>query len=246
MTTKRMEILADSFELVERALSLILAQIKETFQGENQPPFFSIVLSGGSTPKPLYQALSRENLPWDKIHIFWGDERYVPVDHPDSNQGMARSAWLDLVNIPAPNIHPMPTDSQNPALDAQKYEDELKQCFGTELPTFDLILLGMGDDGHTASLFPHTEALKVTDKLVTVGFKGEDPRITLTLPLINHANCVIFLVAGENKQYALSHIFAAQADELSYPARAIQPQGNLWWLLDKKAGQELKENNKIS
>jgi len=238
--TRFLEILPDSHQLVERALSLILAQIRESFQVKHQP-FFSIVLAGGNTPKPLYEALARENLPWEKIHIFWGDERYVPKNHPESNQGMARSAWLDHIAIPESNIHPMSTDSNNPALDAQKYEAELKEFFQLDWPILDLVLLGMGDDGHTASLFPRTEALKVTDRLVTVGLKGQEPRITLTLPLINQSKCVMFLVTGENKQPALSQIFAVEADEQNYPARLIQPKGELWWLLDYPAGQKLKE-----
>jgi 6-phosphogluconolactonase len=191
----------------------------------------------------LYEAIASQDLPWEKIHVFWGDERYVPPDHPDSNQGMARSAWLDKVDIPSANIHPMPTDGATPAADAQKHEVELRDFFGTpegEFPKLDVILLGIGDDAHTASLFPHTEALQVQDQLVTVGNKDGQPRITFTAPLINHAHCVIFLVAGASKRPALAQIFAPDADALTYPARLIQPQGELWWLLDESAGQELK------
>jgi 6-phosphogluconolactonase len=204
----------------------------------------AIALAGGGTPKPLYEALSTQDLPWEKVHVFWGDERYVPADHPDSNQGMARSAWLDKVDIPAANIHPMPTDGATPAADAEKHEAQLREFFGTpvgEFPHFDVILLGIGDDAHTASLFPHTDALQVKDRLVTVGNKDGQPRITFTAPLINHAHCVIFLVAGASKRPALAQIFAPDADALTYPARLIQPQGELWWLLDESAGQELKK-----
>jgi 6-phosphogluconolactonase len=156
---------------------------------------------------------------------------------------MARSAWLEKVDIPSANIHPMPTDGATPAADAQKHEVELRDFFGTpegEFPKLDVILLGIGDDAHTASLFPHTEALQVQDQLVTVGNKDGQPRITFTAPLINHAHCVIFLVAGASKRPALAQIFAPDADALTYPARLIQPQGELWWLLDESAGQELK------
>jgi len=182
--------------------------------------------------------MAKENLPWSKIHVFWGDERYVPRSHPDSNQGMARRAWLDKVDIPAGNIHPMPTDAADPALDAQKYEAELGEFFKTgagEFPVFDIVLLGMGDDGHTASLFPHTEALQVRDRLVAVGNSYGQPRLTLTVPLINQARCVIFIALGANKQSALAQVFAPVGDDMTYPSRLIRPQGELWWLLDESA-----------
>jgi 6-phosphogluconolactonase len=155
---------------------------------------------------------------------------------------MARSAWLDKIDIPAANIHPMPTTGTSPAADAQKHEAELQDFFGTPtgtFPAFDIILLGIGDDAHTASLFPQTDALQVQDRLVTVGNKDGQPRITFTAPLINQAHCVMFLVAGSSKRPALAQIFAPVADAMIYPSRLIQPQGELWWLLDHSAGQEL-------
>jgi 6-phosphogluconolactonase len=175
--------------------------------------------------------------------VFWGDERYVPPDHPDSNELMARRAWLDRVDIPTGNIHAIPTNETDPAAAAVQYERHLQEFFHSsadELPSLDVILLGMGDDAHTASLFPHTEALKVTDKLITVGNKDGNPRITFTYPFINSARCVIFIVAGANKRPALAQIFAPVADEFTYPSRLIQPQGELWWLLDAAAGSDLK------
>jgi len=203
---------------------------------------FTIALSGGSTPKPLYEALSKQQLPWDKIHVLWGDERYVPPDHCDSNQLMARNAWLDKVNIPAENIHPMPTDAAEHSQAAAQYEEHLRKFFNCEkgFPAIDVILLGMGDDAHTASLFPNTEALKVTDKLVTVGNKDTSVRLTFTYPFINAAECVIFLVAGENKRPALDQVFAETACDMTYPSRLIKPEKELWWLLDEAAGAELK------
>ncbi len=237
----QIQVLSDKAALITLALDLIVEKIHSTLQQQER---FTIALAGGSTPKPLYEALAQQSLPLEKIHIFWGDERYVPKDHPDSNQLMARQAWLDKVAFPAPNIHPMPTSSNDPALDAQTHDHELQQFFGVksgEFPMFDIILLGMGDDGHTASLFPQTEALTVSDRLVTVGNKDGEPRLTFTYPLINHARCVMFLVAGENKRPALSQIFAPNADETLYPARAVKPQGELVWLLDQAAGAELKQ-----
>ena len=237
---KIVEVLPDKEALIERALEVVLSKMQAAIQERGR---CTIALAGGGTPKPLYEAIATQNLPWDKIHVFWGDERYVPPDHPDSNQGMARSAWLDKVDLPSANIHPMPTDSANPATDAQKHEEELREFFTVavgEFPSFDVILLGIGDDAHTASLFPHTDALQIQDKLVTLGNKDGQPRITFTAPLINHAHCVIFLVAGASKRPALAQIFAADADPMTYPARLIKPLGELWWLLDESAGQELK------
>lgn len=236
---KEVEVLPDQAALIERSLQLTLDKIQAAI---NERGLCTIALSGGSTPKPLYEAIAAQQLAWDKIHVFWGDERYVPPDHPDSNQLMARRAWLDSVNIPDANIHPMPTDESDPAVAARKYEEHLTQFFQAQagFPALDLVLLGIGDDGHTASLFPHTEALKVRDQLITVGNKDGQPRITFTAPLINKARCVIFIVAGDNKRAALAEIFAPVADDFTYPSRLIQPQGELWWLLDQAAGQDLK------
>lgn len=237
---KIVEILPDLKALIDRSLEIVLEKIDAAIE---QRGICTIALAGGSTPKPLYEAIARENIAWEKIHIFWGDERYVPPTHPDSNQKMAREAWLDRINIPAQNIHPMPTGGENPQVDAEQHETELHQFFqisAGEFPAFDIVLLGIGDDAHTASLFPHTEALKVSDKLIAVGNKDGQPRITFSVPLLNQSHCVIFLIAGANKQPALKQIFAPEADSQTYPARLIQPQGELWWLLDKSAGSCLE------
>jgi 6-phosphogluconolactonase len=236
---KTVEVLPDQSALVGRALDLILSKIDTAIKERGR---FTIALSGGSTPKPLYEAIANQKLPWDKIHVFWGDERYVPPDHPDSNELMARRAWLDRVDIPAANIHAIPTLEADPAVAAAKYERHLQNFFNSasgEFPALDVVLLGMGDDAHTASLFPHTEALKVSDRLITVGNKDSSIRITFTYPFINSARSVIFVVAGANKRPALAQVFAPVADEFTYPSRLIQPQGELWWLLDAAAGSEL-------
>lgn len=233
------EILSDRSSLTDRALNLIVEQIESAIAQRGE---CTLALAGGGTPKPVYEQLAQQSLPWEKLQIFWGDERYVPPEDPDSNQKMAREAWLDQVAIPPENIHPMPTQGGNPQADAQQYEQELKtffRCGEGEFPSIDIILLGMGDDGHTASLFPQTEALTVRDRLITVGNKGDSQRLTFTAPLINQGRCVIFLVAGANKRPALAEIFASEADEIEYPARLIQPEGELWWLLDQEAGAEI-------
>ena len=237
---KVVEVLADREALIDRSLALVLSKIAAAIAERG---ICTIAAAGGSTPEPLYRALSTQELPWDKIHVFWGDERYVPPEHPDSNQKMARLAWLDRVNIPNRNIHPMPTGAADPAADAEAHQTELQQFFKVsdgEFPAIDIILLGIGDDAHTASLFPGTAALQVRDALVTVGSKDGQPRITFTVPLINKARCVIFMVAGASKQPALAQIFAPAADSTIYPARLVQPEGELWWLLDAAAGAAVK------
>ena len=237
-TNKTIEVLPNKPALVERAKEIVLARLQAAIEARD---CFTIALAGGSTPKPLYEALSQEDLPWSKIHFFWGDERYVPATDRNSNQLMTRQALLDKIDIPAENIHAVNTMGGDPNLDAQKYEAELQQFFQTQpgFPTFDLILLGMGDDGHTASLFPHTEALEVRDRLITVGNKDGQPRLTFTFPLINRARCVLFLVAGANKRLALDRVFAEQGDETEYPSRSIDPDGEVLWLLDEEAASEL-------
>lgn len=235
----KIEVLPDKPALIQRALDLVLEKAQAAIAERGM---FTIALAGGSTPKPLYEAMAQQDLAWDKIHVFWGDERYVPPNHPDSNEGMARTAWLDKVPIPAANIHPIPTDEADPVDAAQKHEQALQSFFHVQpgtFPALDVVLLGIGDDGHTASLFPHTQVLQVRDRLVSVGNKDGQPRITFTAPLINQARCVIFMVTGANKQAALAEIFAVEADPLSYPARLIRPQGELWWLLDQTAGANL-------
>ncbi|MCG8368466.1 MAG: 6-phosphogluconolactonase [Pseudanabaenales cyanobacterium] len=237
--TPIVEILPDKTALIERALEVVVIQMRAAIADRG---LCTIALAGGGTPKPLYAAIAQQDLPWDKIHIFWGDERYVPSDHPDSNEGMARAAWLSHVPIPAENIYPVPTTAESPAVSAAQYEQTLRAFFkptSDKNPSLDIILLGIGDDAHTASLFPHTEALNVRDRLVTVGDKDGQPRITLTVPLINQGRAVIFLAAGANKQGALTQIFAPEADAQTYPARLIQPQGELWWLVDAAAGKPL-------
>jgi 6-phosphogluconolactonase len=238
------EVLPDRQGLIDRAYDYVLRQLHQAIATHGRA---TIALSGGSTPKPLYERLATADLDWDKLHIFWGDERYVTSDHPDSNERMARLAWLDRVPFPAANLHPVPTSAADPAVAAAQYAQMLQDFFGVageELPHFDVMLLGMGDDGHTASLFPGTAALEVCDRLATVGNKGDDPRITLTLPVINQADLILFVVAGANKQTALGQIFAPVADARQYPSRFVRSTGQnkLVWLLDQAAAEGIPNN----
>jgi 6-phosphogluconolactonase len=238
---RKLEILPDVSSIVARAAELVVPRLQAAIADRGQA---TIALAGGSTPKPLYEALATASLPWENIHLFWGDERYVAADHPDSNYRMADLAWFSKISIPSENIHPMPTDSSDPAIAATQYETTLQQFFQAqsgEFPAIDVVLLGMGDDAHTASLFPGTAALTVRDRLVTVGEKSGQPRLTLTVPMINAARSIFFLVAGANKQAALAQVFAAEADATQFPSRLIQPEGELWWLLDQSAAQGIIE-----
>ena len=240
MGSRTIEVLPDKAAIVGRSLELVQERIQHAIVAKGR---CTLALAGGSTPKPLYEALAGQDIDWSKLHVFWGDERYVSPDHPDSNEGMARRAWLDRVAIPADNIHPMPTGMAEPALAAQQHNTDLNAFFDVEngtFPAIDIVLLGMGDDGHTASLFPHTPALQVRDRLVTVGDKQGNLRLTFTIPFLNQAHCVIFLVSGANKTSALKQVLApdsenASIDSSDVPARFIRPQGYLWWLLDQAA-----------
>jgi 6-phosphogluconolactonase len=234
---RQVEILTDRSAIVARALEIVVKDCERAIADRSK---FTIAAAGGSTPKPLYEALAAQSLDWSKVHVFWGDERYVPVSDPQSNEGMTRQAWLDRVSIPPENIHAMPTDAVDPAIAARTYESHLQEFFGInpgEFPAFDLILLGIGDDGHTASLFPGTPALSVRDRLVTVGQKDSQPRLTFTAPLINQANLILFLVDGIGKANAVRAIMADRGDANTYPARLIQ--GNVTWLIDETAGSAI-------
>ncbi len=230
---RQVHVYTDKAALVTAATDQVIELIRAAIAARGR---CSIALSGGSTPKPLYQALAQTDLPWDHLYIYWGDERYVPATHADSNAKMTYETWLNHVAIPAANIYTVPTDTDSPQTSAEQYQQVLATSFDTtDTPIFDIILLGMGDDGHTASLFPHTSALNETERWVTVGQKADQPRITLTTRVINQARHVMFLVAGANKQSALSQVFAPEADSAEYPARLIAPVGDLRWLLDADA-----------
>ncbi len=230
------EILADKTEITKHALAIVLELYQQSIAARGQ---FTFVASGGSTPKALYQALAKQNLDWQKFQVFWGDERYLPATDPQSNQGMTRANWLDQVSIPIKNIHAIPTNNADHAIAAQEYTNHLAEFFDLapgEFPSFDLILLGIGDDGHTASLFPHTDALKVSDRLITVGQKDGQPRITFTYPLINQARQILFLVDGESKIQALKEVFDPSSSSQQYPAKLIT--GNVTWLISQSASPD--------
>ncbi len=202
---------------------------------------FAVALAGGSTPRATYEVLASEyadRIEWERVHAFFGDERAVPPDHEDSNYRMAREALLDHVSVGG--VYRMRGELP-PEEAAADYEEELKKFFGDGLPSFDLILLGIGEDGHTASLFPETSALKVTDRLAVANpvLKLGTTRITLTAPVLNAARAVDFLVAGEGKAAALREILSGDADPRAYPARLVRPEGGPTWFVDRAAASLL-------
>ena len=205
---------------------------------------FVVVLAGGSTPKAMYEVLARDyadRIDWSRVHVFFGDERTVPPDHDDSNYKMASETLLE--HVPIGGVHRMQGELP-PDVAAEAYEAEVRTFFRTEaVPRFDLILLGVGGDGHTASLFPETSAIEVHDRWVVANpvLKLDTTRITLTIPVINAARAVIFLVAGEDKAEALGEILEGDADPRAYPATLIQLRGGPQWLLDQSAASSLSE-----
>ncbi len=203
---------------------------------------FSVSLAGGNTPKRVYQLLAsaqyRDRIDWSKIHVFFGDERSVPPDHPESNYRMACETLISHVSIPQANVHQI-AGEEEPGISARHYEDDLRAFFpGIQWPRFDLVLLGMGEDGHTASLFPGTTAVAETKAWVVANWvEGlKTFRITLTPPAINHAAHIMFLVIGETKAQPLAEVVNDSRRVEHLPAQLIQPvNGSLEWLTDKAA-----------
>ena len=209
---------------------------------------FAIGLSGGSTPRPLYELLASpafaSRIDWPNVHVFWGDERCVPPDHPDSNYRMARETLLDHVPLPPDNIHRM-AGELDPAAAAADYESHLRAFFagdGEAGPRFDLLLLGMGDDAHTASLFPGTAALGETERWVAANYveKLDAWRLTLTPPALNAAAEIMVLVSGASKADAFHAVLSGPTDPDKYPAQVLNPDnGRLRWLVDSEAADRV-------
>ena len=209
---------------------------------------FTIALSGGSTPKNLYTLIAANasaTLPWVQMFFFWGDERHVPPEDADSNYRMAKEALLSKVPIAPGNVFPVPAEMQDAAAAADAYEQTVRKFFGLapgEFPRFDLILLGMGPDGHTASLFPETAALQEKSRLVVANWveKLKASRITFTLPVLNAARCVAFLVSGEDKAAVLHEVLEGSAPPEKYPSKLVKPtNGKLIWFVDRAAASQL-------
>jgi 6-phosphogluconolactonase len=213
---------------------------------------FTIALSGGSTPKNLYNLLAtnaRTALPWDRMFFFWGDERHVPPTDPDSNYRMADETMLSKIPVAAGNVFRIAAENPDAAAAAEAYEQALRKFFAVgpgQFPRFDLILLGMGPDGHTASLFPGTAALQEKSRLVVANWveKLKASRISLTLPVLNAAHCVTFLVSGTDKAAVLRTVLEENAPTEQYPSKLVKPSdGKLIWLLDRAAASALSNKS---
>ena len=236
----------DNEELSVEVAKWLVDYIAATLQKKER---FTLVLSGGSTPHKLNTLLAaspyKEKVDWTRLHIFWGDERYVPFEDKRNNAKMAFDTLLNHVPVPPNQIHVMKTDVA-PEIAAGLYEQILHQYFPATdnlSPTFDLILLGMGDDGHTLSLFPGTHVMHVEDKWATSLFLKEQDmfRITLTTPVVNRAACIAFLVAGGDKAAALKQVIEGDYKPDLYPSQVIKPlTGELHWFLDKAASADLE------
>jgi 6-phosphogluconolactonase len=237
---RRLEV-SESPEGVGRAAADLFCQIAtHSIQDRDE---FRVALSGGSTPKILYRVLAGDaylqKVDWSRTHVFFSDERFVPPESLESNYRSALDGLLSKVRIPPGNVHPVPTVNIDPDAAAQQYSKLIESDVpGDPWPRFDLIFLGMGADGHTASLFPGSDALRIDDRLVAPNFveKLKSWRITFTFPLLNAGRTVLFLVTGEDKAARVEEI-AAGAD---YPAARVKPdQGELVWLLDSAAASRL-------
>ena len=242
----KLHVLSTAEEAAQAAAELVasLAEESGTSQGR-----FTVALSGGSTPRRLYQILASppyaKGMAWDRWHVFWGDERCVPPDHEDSNYRMAKDALLDRVPIPPTHIRRMRGDAV-PDVAAEEYETLLRAGFQKSEPQFDLLLLGIGDDGHTASLFPGTAALQECSKLVVANWvpqlKGH--RITFTLPLINSARVIVFLDTDAAKAEILRRVLEPTPSEAMLPAAMVRPSnGAVHWFLTQDAARLLSRKD---
>lgn len=217
------------------------------FEAMKDKPYFTVALSGGSTPKRLFELWAKEYrtaVDWSKVRFFWGDERCVPPNHEESNYGMTKSLLFNHIDIPEENIHRVIGEA-DPAAEAVRYGEEISDNTEEQrdgYPVFDLIILGMGSDGHTASIFPHQMELLTVEEFCGVATHPESgqKRVSITGNVINRANTVAFLVTGESKQEKVASILGRTKESLQYPAAHIQPlSGDLHWFLDAAAfGQD--------
>lgn len=247
MAAPELRILTDENEVAREAAEF-LAWLAEQAQSTGAP--FRVALAGGSTPRRLYETLAgpvfRKQVDWSSVEFYFSDERCVPPAHSESNYRMAEETLLRPIGAKPEQVFRMPGEIENPDVAAQQYESLIRRQLNAAAPSwprFHLILLGLGDDGHTASLFPHAETLREPSRAV-VGSrspKGVQNRLTFTLPLINHAEAVVFTVTGAGKGPAVKAVLQDDStDPTRYPAKLIDPhQGRLLWFLDPSAAQEL-------
>jgi len=237
-------IFKDADELSRAAADLFVTLAVQSIRERGR---FLVALSGGSTPMALYRLLAREPIDWTRIHVFWGDERLVLPEDAENSYGQAREALLKHIPIPTENIHRVASEL-DPVAAARDYASILREFAAPPLdwPRFDLVLLGLGEDGHTASLFPGSP-VDATEPViaVTAQYQGRPARrVTLTPPVFNAARQVIFLVTGANKAVTLKGVFSDYNSSEQVPAKRIQPaDGQVTWLVDKAAGKEIKPSD---
>jgi 6-phosphogluconolactonase len=234
----------DLESLSQAAAGLFVQQAAEAVAARGR---FSVALSGGSTPRRTYELLAqppcRDQVSWDRLHVFWGDERCVPEGDPRRNALLAQHTFLNSVPIPPAQIHPI-FCQRSPGEAAAEYEALLREFFTGQPPRFDLIFLGLGGDGHTASLFPRTGVLQERQKWAAEVYVPEQGlyRVTLTAALINQAALVAFLVSGADKAKILKEVLTGPSEPLRLPAQLIRPEGGrLLWLVDQDAAKEMEE-----
>jgi 6-phosphogluconolactonase len=238
------EILADAEAIARRCLEIFAASVEQTVKEKNA---FHLAVSGGKSPRRFFELLGSEkkslSLPWDKIHLFWVDERYVPHDSPDSNYKLAADTFLTKVPMPKKNIHPIPTDFEYLDSAARQYEKIIQSVFNIKsdrIPEFDFITLGMGSDGHTGSLFPNTN-FRFDTKALACAIQLAKPainRITLTPAIICAASKIVLLISGTEKAKILKEAFSSRPDEIRYPIHILWPVlDKVLWLIDSPAAK---------
>ncbi|MBN1362766.1 MAG: 6-phosphogluconolactonase [Sedimentisphaerales bacterium] len=238
------EVAADGEDLAHRAADLFVWTAREAIEARGR---FYAALSGGRTPRRSFEVLASSPaarvLPWEKIDIFWVDERYVPPDSPESNYRLAAEALLKKVPIPPDNVHRIPTEHEDIGAAARAYEETIRDVLalkGNEMPQFDLIVLGMGADGHTGSLLPNSYAPLDTDDLACAVYTGGEMlnRITLTHPVMQAARHLAVLVSGADKAQTLKEVFTEEPDEVRFPIHLLWPVlDKILWLVDRAAAQ---------
>ena len=241
----QVQVFADAEALAVAAASTAIAIGSRAVEERSA---YYLALSGGTTPWRMGEVLAGPDTAeldiWCSTYVFWGDERWVPFDDPDSNAGVAVNGFLEEMAIPVEQIHPMPTDREHPETAARDYARLVAETVPAEgtLPRFDLVFLGMGNDGHTASLFPFTEALSEQSELVVANPvpKLETTRLTMTVPLLNAARTIVFLVAGERKADVLARVLEGPNNTDELPSQLIRPEdGRLLWMIDQAAAADL-------
>jgi 6-phosphogluconolactonase len=241
--SRRVVPVQDVEALADRAARLFVERAAGAIQAHRM---FRVALAGGNTPRAVYARVAddpslRSRVDWTRVQFFFGDERHVPPEHPDSNFRMSREAMLDRLPIRPDQIWRIKGEYDDPARVAREYEETLRARFSLsrgEFPRFDLVLLGLGPDGHTASLFPGTEALHEQRRLAVSNQveKLDTARITLTIPVLNNASAVVFMVQGSDKAEALAAVLEGPRDPFRFPAQFIQPErGELVWFVDRTA-----------